>query len=351
MAKKLTDSEKLLVALRENLVPYLSAEPENAKKHTVFIVGFSGGRDSLALLWGLNELVCGFWRGRVRLLAAHLNHNLRGAAAAADEAFCREFCRTRGIEYVAALADLTMDMPNLEQQARQARYGWFAELMSEREAAGERAYLLTAHHLEDQAETVLLHLLRGSGTTGLAAMRGQSGRHLRPLLAVPRAVLEGALLEQKLIWQDDETNESTDYTRNFVRHLVLPPMRRVNPQADRALAQAAEIAACEEDYFAELIVGRLAAKMQGNAYPWADLAAEHMAIRRRLVRAMWCRVTAKSVCPLGLKQVDGVLSLKPGGALVLAGAVTVRRRGKMLVWQISTEEELEARRAKSRKGQ
>lgn len=341
MAEKLTDSARLLAALRENLAEFLPGDD------VLFVVGFSGGRDSVALLWGLNELAPG------RLVAAHLNHNLRGTDAAADEVFCRDFCAARGIEYVAAVADLAPDMPNLEQRARAARYAWFDEVMSAR-AAGRRVFLLTAHHREDQAETVLLHLLRGAGTGGLAAMRERSGRHLRPLLNVPRCVLEGALNEQGLGWRDDASNECLDYTRNFVRHRVLPQMRQVNPQADRALAQAAEIAAAEEQYFDNIIEEKISAKMQwadGAAYPWADLQAEPLAIRRRLVRGLWLAATGAAVCPLGLNQVDGVLALPPGGAVAISGAVLAKRRGKLLILQVPTEEELAARRRKSRKGQ
>lgn len=340
------NTEKLLMALRCRLAGFLQDDP-------LFLVGFSGGRDSVSLLWGLNELLQGEWLGQAHLLAAHLNHNLRGAAAAADEAFCRDFCAARGIKYVAQVADLSPNMPNLEQRARAARYAWFADLR-EQYSAGRPVFLLTAHHMEDQAETVLLHLLRGAGTAGLAAMRGQNGWHLRPLLAVPRCVLEGALAEQKLSWRDDATNSCVDYTRNFVRHRVLPQLRQLNPQAGRALAQAAEIAAAEEDYFAEVVAAKLAANMQQGdavAYPWAQLAAEPLALRRRLVRALWLAATGRAVCPLGLAQVDSVLALIPGGAVNISGAVLAKRRGRLLVLQVPSPDELAERRRKSRKGQ
>lgn len=340
------NTEQLLAALRRGLAGFLQDEP-------LFLVGFSGGRDSVSLLWGVSFLLQGEWQGQAQLLAAHLNHNLRGAEAAADEAFCRGFCAERGIEYVAQVAELSPDRPNLEQRARAARYAWFADLR-EQYGHGRPVFLLTAHHREDQAETVLLHLLRGAGTAGVAAMRGQSGWHLRPLLDVPRSVLEGALAEQQLTWRDDATNACVDYTRNFLRHRVLPQMRQLNPQADRALAQAAEIAAAEEDYFAGVVAAKLAAYMQQGAqvaYPWAQLAAEPLALRRRLVRGLWLAATGAAVCPLGLAQVDSVLALMPGGAVNISGAVLAKRRGKLLVLQVPGADELAARRRKSRKGQ
>lgn len=324
-------------------------------KDVTFIVGFSGGRDSLALLWGLHLLAEGEWSGRVDVLAAHFNHNLRGEEATADEEFCREFCLENGIKYVAAQAnDLSAEMSNVEQRARQARYAWFASLRQERMRRGSRVYLLTAHHLEDQAETVLLHLLRGSGTTGLVAMREQREWHLRPLLDVPRSVLQGALQEQGFSWQEDSTNDDTDYTRNFIRARIMPIMREVNPQAARALAQVAEVAAGEDAYFGSIIEEKMRlAEIKGGSvgYAWAAFAAEPLAVRRRLVRAMWLAATRQAVCPLSFAQVEAVLGLSAGQSVNLSGAVWAARRGKRLIMRAPSAEELQYRREKSRKGQ
>lgn len=340
---------RLTEVLRDKLERHLS-EGKN-----ILIVGFSGGRDSLALLWGLHILAEGELCGRFDLLAAHFNHNLRGEESAADEEFCREFCRERGIEYVAARAEaLSAGMPNLEQRARQARYAWFEGLRQERESAGKRAYLLTAHHLEDQAETVLLHLLRGSGTAGLAAMREQRGWHLRPLLDVPREVLQGALDEVGLPWCEDSTNADTEYTRNFVRMRIMPIMREVNPRAEQALLQVAEVAAAEEDYFCDIVEKKMCLLEVGGrevAYPWAAFAAEPTAIRRRLVRAMWLAATGHMVCSLSFGQVENVLNLAAGQSVNLSGGVWAARRGKRIIMRLPTEEEIRRRREKSRKGQ
>lgn len=340
---------KLTDVLCDKLEKYL------ANEKTVFVVGFSGGRDSLALLYALHLLIEGKWRGRCGLLAAHFNHNLRGVEAAADEEFCRQFCQERSIEFVAEqAADLHHGMSNVEQRARHARYAWFEEWRRRLKSDGKEPYLLTAHHLEDQAETVLLHLMRGSGTAGLAAMSEQNGWHLRPLLGVSRGLLQSALADDDMAWCDDSTNADTEYTRNFVRMRIMPLIREVNPQADRALAQAAEIASEEEAYFDSVIKEKMAAVRVDEgcvSYAWADFAAEPYAIKRRLVRALWLLATGRAFCPLSFGQIDRVLQLSAGQGVNLSGAVWAGRRGKLLIMRIPTDEEMQYRRNKSRKGQ
>lgn len=342
------NGEQLLAVLRAALQPYLAGD-------VLLLVGFSGGRDSLSLLWGLKQLADTDLAGCYRLVAAHFNHNLRGEEATADEQFCRDFCRENGIEFCAAVAqNLSPDMPNLEQAARVARYAWFNTLRQQYEAQGLVPYLLTAHHLEDQAETVLLHMLRGSGTAGLAAMRAQSSWQLRPMLNLPRCVAQAALQEAGLGWRDDSTNSSLLYTRNYVRAKVMPALKKVNPRAEQAIAQVAQIAAAEEDYFAALLAEKLqrAELTSGRAvYVWADFAAEPLAIRRRLVRALWQAVTNRPVCPLTLAQTDAVIALAAGQSVNLSGAVLAARRGKKLIFSMPTAEALQRRQQKSRSGQ
>lgn len=335
--------------LQAALLPHTSAD------NCLLLVGFSGGRDSVALLLGAYCLAQGELAGRYRLAAAHLNHNLRGEEAAADADFCRDFCAQRGIEFATATAEgLFAGMPNAEQQARAARYAWFEELRRQYEGEGYCPCLLTAHHLADQAETVLLHLLRGSGTAGLMAMQEQNGWHLRPLLGFSRGEITAFLEEQGVAWREDSSNKDLAYTRNFVRAEVLPVLRRLNPQAERALAQTAELCRADEEFLAAEAAARLgrAEIADGKAsYPWAELAAEPLAIRRRLVRALWQGLTGAAVCGLTYRQVEAVLGLLPGQSVNLSGAVLAARRGKRLVLLLPSPAHLAARRAKSRKGQ
>lgn len=342
-------SMDLVKILQDNLRPYLG---ENAES-TLLLVAFSGGRDSVALLAALHRLS---GDGGFKLAAAHFDHGLRGAESDGDREFCRRFCAERGIEFAAKLCrELSPDMPNLEARARRLRYGWLLALREEYLRQGWGAvWLLTAHHLEDRAETVLLHLLRGSGTAGLAAMQRQSGCLLRPLLSTPRGVLEQFLAAEGLSWREDGSNACRDFLRNRVRLDLWPRLTEINPKLAQNLGQTAEIAAAEEDFWADLLRQKMKAAEIGvgrAAYPWAALQDEPLALRRRLVRALWQAAKDEQVCKLNFGQVEAVLALAAGGSLHLSGGVAAKRRQKMLILECLTDEEMQRRRTKSRSGQ
>ncbi len=343
-------TKEFLAGLAAHIRPTLTGE------RPLLLVGFSGGRDSLALLAGLSELAGSGKLPAFQLAAAHYHHNLRGQASDGDQNFCRAWCARRGIPfYTARAAELAPGQPNLEQRARAARYTWLAELRQQLINEGYApVWLLTAHHMEDQAETVLLHLLRGAGGTGLCGMRGQNGYLLRPLLDTPRAAIMAYLAARGLCWREDATNQSTDYTRNYLRREIMPRLQKINPQITGKLAQTAQMQAAAEDFLAAVTQEKLrrADIAAGRAsYPWAELAAESPAIRRRLVRALWCAVKKQNVCPLEFARVEEVLSLPPGGSLHLFGGVAALRRGSLLLMAEQPEEQLSRRRAKSRSGQ
>lgn len=202
-------------------------------------VGFSGGRDSVALLHALATL-----RDELQfhLAAHHINHGL-SRDAARWAAFCADLCARFGVAYTSAQVDVASGTgEGIEAAARAARYASFATLDAD--------WLALAHHRGDQAETVLHNLLRGAGMRGLAgmpaerALRGTRLRVMRPLLEVPRAAIEAYLAQHALAWIDDESNLDSGYTRNWLRHEVMPMLERRYPQAEaafvRSAAQAAE---------------------------------------------------------------------------------------------------------------
>ncbi len=202
------------------------------------IVGLSGGADSVALFTILCHL-----RPKLQfeLCAVHVNHELRGEDAEEDERFVRELCRKRGIDCfvfhrdVAALA--AERGIGTEEAGRLARQEAFATQM--REWNGTK--LALAHHRNDQAETLLHHLCRGSGLTGLCGIRPVAGTKISPLLCVERREIEQYLKEQGIGWRTDESNGDLAYTRNRIRGEILPLLTQdVNPQSVRHMAQAAE---------------------------------------------------------------------------------------------------------------
>jgi tRNA(Ile)-lysidine synthase len=234
-------------------------------------VGLSGGADSVALLRALAAR--GAELGLV-LHAAHLHHGLRGEEADADLGFARELTASLGLPFHEARVDVAAEAQanpatgkpaeSIEEAACRLRYAWFRQLM----ASGEIDAVATAHTLDDQAETVLAKFLRGAWTEGLSGihprLESPEGAILRPLLATTRAEIEVYLHEIGQTWREDSTNRHLAYTRNRIRHELLPLLEGWNPRLREHLAQMAELARDEEAWWqAEL--ARLAPQilMQG----------------------------------------------------------------------------------------
>ncbi|MBI2379992.1 MAG: tRNA lysidine(34) synthetase TilS [Gammaproteobacteria bacterium] len=212
------------------------------------LLAYSGGADSEALLRLLLLRLGASSPRRLRLV--HVHHGL-SPNADAWEAHCAQRAESLGIPFLCRHVHLELTGgDSLEAQARAARYGAMAKAMQ----AGE--ILLTAHHRDDQAETVLLRLLRGSGTAGLAALRAWQdfgpGRLWRPLLGISGSLLRGWLAEQGLSWLEDESNAAARFDRNFLRHEILPRLSVRWSAAAASLARHAAQAAEDEALLGEL---------------------------------------------------------------------------------------------------
>lgn len=199
------------------------------------VVGLSGGADSIALCLILKELE---WD----ILAAHVNYGLRGEESDADEQFVRQFCAKKGIalevKKVDTLSIAESDKKGIQEIAREIRYSWFRELANKFPGA----LIATGHHADDQAETVLFQLLRGTGIKGLAGMKSSHNGLIRPLLEVRRLEIEEFLQEQAASWRTDSSNDKDDYSRNFIRHHILPLAEKVNEKAVEHILQTSQIA-------------------------------------------------------------------------------------------------------------
>lgn len=288
-------------------------------------VAVSGGADSVALLRILLRL--GRELGLV-LSVVHLNHSLRGAESDADEAFVRELARSHELPFHSESADVkahaAMEKLSLETAARQLRYSFFEKLL----ATGSLDKTATAHTVDDQAETVLLKLARGAGSRGLAGIYPRrslkhpgpqpscaSPQIVRPLLGVRRAELEAYLEDLGQSWREDSSNHDLRHTRNRIRHEILPKLEtQVNPAVRGALADAAEIARAEEEFWSGEVAtllarvfqtGRRAGELDGHAMMHLSLA-----LKRRVVRG-----AAESLgLKLEFRHVEEVLSLDREGA-------------------------------------
>lgn len=219
------------------------------------VIAVSGGPDSTALLLGLEALQS---EGAPPLIVAHFNHRLRGRASDGDARFVADLCASRGVECVSG----TGDTPSYtresglspEAAARRLRYNFLAHVAHDREAQG----VATGHTMDDQAETVLLNAVRGSGLRGVRGMRPRSQREppedgvpplqlLRPMLRIRRVQTTRFCHECEVRPRADASNEDVQTPRNRLRQRVLPQLEVINPEAVRSLARLAELAALDID--------------------------------------------------------------------------------------------------------
>jgi tRNA(Ile)-lysidine synthase len=236
--------------------PTLSFDHSNIKPGDRICAAISGGADSVALLLTLHAANATARDSLgVGLSAVHINHHLRGEESNADQQFVEDLCIHLDIPLHLHHADIPArvaktradgDPETIEEAARNARYEFFTTLLT----SGHADSVLTAHTLDDQAETVLMKLLRGAWTEGLSAIHPiitlQKGKILRPFLETRRADIEAFLKQANQSWREDSTNTDTAFTRNKIRHELLPQLRAYNPNLDQTLANLAELAREEE---------------------------------------------------------------------------------------------------------
>lgn len=331
-------------------------------------VAVSGGADSVALLLALREANALKEPLGLVLSAVHVHHGLRGAEADADAAFVRQLCERLGVplavERVDVAARQTKEREGVEEAARELRYGVFWRLMAE----GRADVVATAHTLDDQAETVVMKLLRGAWTEGIGGIApvverselrdersAAHGRIVRPMLGVRRAEVEGFLRERGQTWREDATNRDVSLTRNRVRHELMPTLRGFNPGVDAVLARLAEIARDEEAFWqteVERVLpqtvlpgrpvrggGRAVGTVSGNsscAVEVERLRGMAPALRRRVLRAaarrLGCRISAEETAKLlalgGLGQVSHQVGSKPGTKLELSHGLRAERTAR-----------------------
>lgn len=307
------------------------------------LVAVSGGADSVALLCGLCELRV---LNKLRLRAAHLNHQLRGAAADADAEWVRSLCRDLELPCdvaslpVASLAEESRC--GEEEAAREARYQF---LLTTAEQHGCDV-VAVAHTADDQAETVLHHILRGTGLTGLRGMRwsrllASSIRLVRPMLAIGRTEVERFLAEQQQMFRHDSTNADRTMTRNRLRHELLPQLERdFNPNVREHLCrlaeQAADIEALQE-LATDLVLraGMLDRSPKVVRLDCREFApCSRGAIRETLVR-LWNQQAwpAQAMTFEHWDRLAGLIQSDSTTRVDFPGSISAERRGNLLMLQ------------------
>lgn len=302
-------------------------------------IAVSGGADSVALAWLLRELagvsVCAV-AGLI-----HVHHGLRGDDADADEAFCRDLARRLGLPIEIARVDVAARARerqcSVEVAARDLRYAVFDDAAIRLQASA----VATGHTADDQAETVLLRLLRGAGTRGLAGIRARRGPYVRPLLECRRADLVAYLEAMDEPFRQDRTNADVSVPRNRIRHELLPVIERLAPGGVPALARCAALAAEDEAFLREALIDVssdvvLSEEASAEGAPVERvvdvprLVALAPALGRRLIRDLADQVSGAS---WSARHIEAVLRLaradKQEAHLDLPGA-EVERRGAVL---------------------
>jgi len=301
------------------------------------LVAVSGGIDSVVLAHALHEIS---GPDRLEVCLGHVNHGLRGAASDADQAAVETLAVTLGVPCEVRRVDPharragrgSRERPTLQEAARELRYAALHEIATALRA--ER--IATAHNADDQAETVLLRLLRGTGPDGLGGIpeRSPDGRIVRPLLRSSRAEIEAHATAYGLRWREDGSNANADYARNRLRHRWLPGLTAdFNPRLLRSIADLAEAQRRDAEWIADRVALEEAARfsLEGE---WLrieakDWGATPEALARRLARRALRRCGAgRDVSRVHLERMLAFLrDAPPGRRLELpAGLVLVRDR-------------------------
>lgn len=270
------------------------------------LIALSGGADSVALFCVLKELA---HLEKFEIAAVHVNHGLRDTASR-DEMFCEQLCAKNSVPFFKH--HLLLKGAS-EQEARLARYEAFADAYKTWHAE----VIALAHHRGDQAETLLMHLFRGSGSKGAAGMKllskyeanGMEMHIFRPLLSWPKESLKAIALEQFGSFCCDETNDNDMYTRNYLRTHVMPVIMKRMPKAEEALCRAADIFQAENDLL-DTMAKQFLAKHASMSAPvpfieYPPFSALHLAMRRRVMQLF---------LPFeeGFERIDSAANILPG---------------------------------------
>ncbi|MBS3975659.1 MAG: tRNA lysidine(34) synthetase TilS [Syntrophomonadaceae bacterium] len=320
----------MLEKVLKNIIKYRLLEP-----HDGVLVAVSGGPDSVALLHALQCLTEEF---PLTLWAAHLNHGLRGREAEEDAEFVSHLAKEWGIPAVIEkinVKNLTGKKGlSVQEAARQARYRFLRRVASQRGLAK----IAVGHHANDQAETILLNFLRGSGTSGLKGMLPLSQGVIRPLLQITRKEIEEYCRQHGLPSREDSSNLKTDYQRNRVRQHLLPELERYNPRILDTINRMSKVLR-EEDELLEQVCSMSIAPLvistgEGIKIPVREFNLLPAAIQGRGIRQCYAALTGSKE-GLAFTHVEGALELARGerkkGITFPCGVAILRQKDWLLL--------------------
>jgi len=250
------------------------------KKGSKVIVGLSGGADSVCLLHFLNSIKNEY---DLTIVSAHINHGIRGDEADNDARFSRELSESLNIEFklleVDCIKEAKENNETVEEAGRRIRYEFFSSL-----ADGENSVIATAHNSNDNMETVIFNLTRGASLSGAKGIPPKRENIIRPLIFCSREEIEEYCKGNSLSFVTDSTNLSDDYTRNKIRHLVIPELKRINSNAEAAFSRFSESVRSDAEYLDELAQEAFKkAEINENSYSVSVLNSFHKAIKNRVI--------------------------------------------------------------------
>ena len=286
------------------------------------VVAVSGGADSMCLLHYFNKISSKY---RLNIICAHVNHGIRGEEADRDENFVRSFCLENNIDFECAYFDVpaisAQTGESEEQCGRRLRYEFFASL-------GKDVRIATAHNLNDCEETFLFNLSRGTGLKGLTGIPPVRDNIIRPLISCTREEIEAYLKFYQLNYVTDSTNLSDDYSRNRIRHNVIPVLCDLNSSFHSVFLSCISSLADAESFIDDAVKNAFDKAVCDNGFAIDVINTLHSAVRNRLILEI-CNhygaydVTSKHVCIIN----DFLLK---GGAVMLPGDVTIVSDGRYI---------------------
>jgi len=296
----------------------------------VVLVCVSGGADSMCLLEVMRHI--SYSRG-FNIVAAHFNHKLRGEESDRDETFVMNVCEEHGIPFYSDRGDVAgiakKQGRGIEETARDMRYSFFHET-AEKVFASR---IVTAHTVNDNTETMLLNLVRGTGASGMAGIPPVRGDVVRPLLCISRDEVMEFISERKLPYMEDSTNKLDIYTRNNIRHNIVPLLEKINPHLHDVAFSASRLFREDEEFIADIAELFIQDCCVGHTANAKDLAVLPFSVSSRVIRKIHT-TSAPDSPTLSFNNVNDVLTLcagdNPSASLSLPGMVVYREYERVI---------------------
>lgn len=286
------------------------------------VVGVSGGADSMCLLHFFNEISS---KLQLNIICAHVNHGIRGDEADRDENFVREYCKIHGIPFYCAHFHVpeaaALSGESEEQCGRRLRYEFFSSF-------GQNIKIATAHNLNDCAETVVFNLTRGTGLKGLVGIPPVRGNIIRPLIECSRTEIEKYLEDHHVPHITDSTNLSDEYSRNRIRHSVLPILQELNPLFLKSFLRCTASLSDDEKYINAAVCAAFDSMGNNGVFSVDDIINTDPSLLNRLLIKIAESLGAKEITATHIALLRELLY--KSGAVMLPGSVTIVSDGKTL---------------------